>query len=903
MPASNETYHFCTIHGYTYIPYLLVQLDSIERKVRNPYFLWVLCVDYETYHFIKVNQLRRIIPLYWRDISDRYLLSQRRKFGYEIGKFCWSSKPIFMQYLFKKYKFKKVLYVDVDMVLLSNPKRIFDKYLLNYDICLAPHYFSPHVRYLKRKCGTYNAGLIGVTNQAIKFLKWWQDRCYERCEQNNELIPAKGGFYDQGYLDRVRQKFKKVKILEREYNVAPWNLYNINICNKKIFVGKRPIVFYHFHLLKIDNWKIQRQCEGTTYKIDSVISLYQSYQKTLVKFEKQYGSKSKNKLISFLTSESILEVLSVFYTVIDKSPRDIFRIEELVNILYILASRYKLTGKKRKAEEYFRYIAQSDVLISDGLRGGAYFHLGELMLKQRRRNIARQYFQECLLRIPDHNKACEYLSQIDKNTILVSAIVSTYNAEKFIKGCLQDLVNQTLYKIGGLEIVVINSNSMQDEDSIIKVFQQKYQNIVYIKTKKLESIYTAWNRAIQKARGAYITNANTDDRHKNDALEIMADVLEKNNDIDMVYAWQWITNIPNQRFKNFIPLDVNKWHPTVREKMIAVLRNNENIKITKNKDDEGWCLQYPYYSKHALKKRCLGSQPLWRKRLHDAYGYFDERFEMRGDYEFWLRLMNAGAQFQCIPQILGVFYLSGENKEFEYNEQREKETYWILGKYYFNFKHTRNELGQKAAVQNQETLDNISRYPNKFIKYCELALKMKDRNALIKELSFVFNFLKVKKISSENFFYEMATIYEKLGLFYEARNFYLKELKYNYHNNHEWQIYIRLGNLVNDVNKHKSQGYFLKALDILQTKKQKSDVERYAIASLYKQLGNITKAKSWFNRIIMYSSEANLIPKSHFHMGECLLWQRQKEKARRHLLTCTRLLPCHQKAKKYLASL
>ena len=41
----------------------------------------------------------------------------------------------------------------------------------------------------------------------------------------------------------------------------------------------------------------------------------------------------------------------------------------------------------------------------------------------------------------------------------VSAIVSTYNSEKFIRGCLDDLINQTLYTRNELEIVIIHSGS------------------------------------------------------------------------------------------------------------------------------------------------------------------------------------------------------------------------------------------------------------------------------------------------------------------------------------------------------------------------------------------------------------------------------------------------------------
>ena len=57
--------------------------------------------------------------------------------------------------------------------------------------------------------------------------------------------------------------------------------------------------------------------------------------------------------------------------------------------------------------------------------------------------------------------------------IKVSAIVSLYNSLEFVEGCLQDLVEQTLFTRGELEIVVIDSNSPQNEREVVERFQQR----------------------------------------------------------------------------------------------------------------------------------------------------------------------------------------------------------------------------------------------------------------------------------------------------------------------------------------------------------------------------------------------------------------------------------------------
>ena len=135
-----------------------------------------------------------------------------------------------------------------------------------------------------------------------------------------------------------------------------------------------------------------------------------------------------------------------------------------------------------------------------------------------------------------------------KNKVKVPAIVSTYNSEKYIRGCLDDLINQTLYKKGELEIVVVVSGSKENEAEIVQEYQSKFANIILITTEERETIYKAWNRGIKASIGKYVTNANTDDRHKYDALEILSEELIKNNDIALAYADSKVTQTENQTF-------------------------------------------------------------------------------------------------------------------------------------------------------------------------------------------------------------------------------------------------------------------------------------------------------------------------------------------------------------------
>ena len=224
------------------------------------------------------------------------------------------------------------------------------------------------------------------------------------------------------------------------------------------------------------------------------------------------------------------------------------------------------------------------------------------------------------------------LVAVDKSAgPMVSAIVSTYQSEAFIGGCLQDLVEQTLYQKGLLEIIVVDSGSPQNEGAIVREFQSRYPNIRYIRTQQRETIYAAWNRGLREARGKYITNANTDDRHAPLMLEMLAAALEERPDKAAIYSHFYITEIPNQTWQTKTPVRLADWHP-------------------------------PFSREALLKGNFMGPQPMWRRSLHEEYGYFDPTFQVSGDWEFFLRVSQTHEFIRC-RAILGLYYYNPKSLE------------------------------------------------------------------------------------------------------------------------------------------------------------------------------------------------------------------------------------------------
>lgn len=203
----------------------------------------------------------------------------------------------------------------------------------------------------------------------------------------------------------------------------------------------------------------------------------------------------------------------------------------------------------------------------------------------------------------------------------VSIITSVYNADEFIEHFLEDITRQTIFK--ECEVILINPASPGNEDAIIQKYLKRYSNIVYRKLDKDPGLYAVWNMAIRMAKAPYVTNANTDDRHAPQFLQVMASVLDKNSNIDLIYADYYMTEVKN-----------------------GLYENARSIASSTYKALE--------FSMQAMRGCLPGAQPMWRKSMHIKYGYFDESFLIEGDYEMWLRAATRGARFKHVPQNLGL---------------------------------------------------------------------------------------------------------------------------------------------------------------------------------------------------------------------------------------------------------
>ena len=106
---------------------------------------------------------------------------------------------------------------------------------------------------------------------------------------------------------------------------------------------------------------------------------------------------------------------------------------------------------------------------------------------------------------------------------LISIIINVHNGEKYIKKCLNSVVNQT-YK--NLEILIINDGSTDNTSKICESFTDK--RIRIITTENL-GLSMSRNVGLDNAKGEYLYFIDCDDFIELDVIQYLYDLIKKNN--------------------------------------------------------------------------------------------------------------------------------------------------------------------------------------------------------------------------------------------------------------------------------------------------------------------------------------------------------------------------------------
>ncbi len=123
----------------------------------------------------------------------------------------------------------------------------------------------------------------------------------------------------------------------------------------------------------------------------------------------------------------------------------------------------------------------------------------------------------------------------------ISIIIPTYNAEDYIFDAVESVKNQTL-EFNNIELILVDDNSTDNTNSIIKKLSEEYDNIKSIfLTENSGSPSKPRNIGIKESSASYVMFLDNDDTYCVDFCEKMLDTIQK-YDADLVTCrkYDWI---------------------------------------------------------------------------------------------------------------------------------------------------------------------------------------------------------------------------------------------------------------------------------------------------------------------------------------------------------------------------
>ena len=117
--------------------------------------------------------------------------------------------------------------------------------------------------------------------------------------------------------------------------------------------------------------------------------------------------------------------------------------------------------------------------------------------------------------------------------VKVSIIIPVYNTAKYLEDCLESASEQTLKDI---EIIIVNDDSTDNSEDIIKKFCDKDNRFNYFKQTH-KGVSSARNKGIELAKGEYIFFLDSDDIVAEDYFEkLYTNARKYNSDLVLTDA-------------------------------------------------------------------------------------------------------------------------------------------------------------------------------------------------------------------------------------------------------------------------------------------------------------------------------------------------------------------------------
>lgn len=243
------------------------------------------------------------------------------------------------------------------------------------------------------------------------------------------------------------------------------------------------------------------------------------------------------------------------------------------------------------------------------------------------------------------------------NNIDVSIIFVNYKTKDLTINAIESVFEKT--QNINFEIFVVDNAS---NDGSIEAIEQKFPNVNIIKNPVNSGFGAANNLAIKRAGGKYIFCLNTDTLLVNNAIKILFDFMEKEENKNVGVCGGYLENAEG------IPMDCGGNFPNITEILWKFgIRNifkekYKKYKLTINSGDIKHCKKIEYIT---------GADIMFRKSVLDKTGLFDETFFMYyEETDLCYRIKKAGYLIKYVPEAK-IIHLEGKSSNSTINKKKQ----------------------------------------------------------------------------------------------------------------------------------------------------------------------------------------------------------------------------------------
>ncbi len=229
--------------------------DSLTKYCSISFKFFVFALDNQTVDYYKNQNAKNIIVISLNRLEAHFPELKNLKNNRSLTEYYFTLSPFLPLYIFDAFnEVEQITTLDADICFFSDPAPIFKTYP-QASVLITPHQFPGKLKALE-KYGLYNVSFQSFKRDknAIACLQDWKQKCTDWCfdyfdEKNNR-------FADQKYLDEWTEKFNNVCTIDLpQAGLAPWNFenYKLSLKSKKLYVNDAPLIFFHFHGLRLLN--------------------------------------------------------------------------------------------------------------------------------------------------------------------------------------------------------------------------------------------------------------------------------------------------------------------------------------------------------------------------------------------------------------------------------------------------------------------------------------------------------------------------------------------------------------------------------------------------------------------------------------------------------------------------